>query len=288
LRRFDRGFRKWGGRIGIISALSVAPALAVAPVALANTTGSTNWAGYAVHRAGVSFRQVSGTWTQPSATCVNGQPSYSAAWVGLGGYNPMSGALEQIGTELDCTARGRVTSSAWYELVPAPSKTISLSVAPGDVMRATVTVTGHRVVVDLDNLTTHHRFHKTLDTDSIDVSSAEWIVEAPSECISQFSCQALPLADFGSITFASATAAAVSGPPGAIADSGWGRTRIRLTPGNQSFIVARNTSDTTGTAAPSALRGGGSGFDVTYAAASASVPQGFARDSSVRAGHVQH
>jgi hypothetical protein len=277
-----------GARTGLIGALTVAAALAVAPVALANTTRSTNWAGYAVHRAGVSFRQVSGTWIQPSAICVKGQPSYSAAWVGLGGYNPTSGALEQIGTEVDCTAAGKVTSSAWYELVPAPSRAISLPVAAGDVMRATVTVTGNQVVVDLDNLTTRHRFHKTLETDSIDVSSAEWIVEAPSQCISSFSCQALPLADFGSVTFASATASAVTGPAGAIRDPRWSRTRIRLTARNQRLVLARNTTDTAGTAAPSALRSGGRQFDVTYATGTAPTPQGFARDSRLRAGYVQH
>jgi hypothetical protein len=287
LRKFDRGPKR-GAHTLLIGALTVAAALAATPVALANTTRSTNWAGYAVHRGGVSFRQVSGTWIQPSATCVKGQPSYSAAWVGLGGYNPMSGALEQIGTEVDCTAAGRVTSSAWYELVPAPSRTISLPVAAGDVMRATVTVTGHRVAVDLDNLTTHRRFHKTLDTASIDVSSAEWIVEAPSQCIGQFSCQALPLADFGSLTFASATASATTGSPGAITDPRWSRTRIRLTPGNQRLVLARNTSDTAGAAAPSALSGGGSGFDVTYATASAPAPQGFARESRLRASYVEH
>jgi hypothetical protein len=287
LRKFDRGSKR-SARTSLIGALTVAAALAAAPVALANTTRSTNWAGYAVHRAGVSFRQVSGTWIQPSATCVKGQPSYSAAWVGLGGYNPMSGALEQIGTEVDCTAAGRVTSSAWYELVPAPSRTISLPVAPGDVMHATVTVTGHRVVVDLVNLTQRHRFQRTFETSAIDVSSAEWIVEAPSQCISQFSCQALPLADFGSLTFASATASPTTGAAGAITDPRWSRTRIRLTPGNQRFILARNTSDTAGAAAPSALRGGGSRFDVTYATASAPPPQGLARESRLRAAYVQH
>jgi hypothetical protein len=287
LRQFDRGPKR-GVRLSVIAALSVAAALAAAPAALANTTKSTNWAGYAVHRAGVSFHRVSGTWTQPSASCVVGQPSYSAAWVGLGGYDPASNALEQIGTEVDCTAGGRVSSSAWFELVPAPSHTISLAVAPGDVMRATVTVTGQRVVVDLDNLTTHHRFHKTLETGSIDVSSAEWIVEAPSQCINQFACQALPLADFGSVAFASATVTPVTGPAGTIVDSRWGRTKIRLTPGNQSFIVARNTSYTAGTAAPSPLRAGGSGFDVLYATATAQPAPGFARESRLRAGYVQH
>jgi hypothetical protein len=288
LRQLDRGLLKWGVRISLVGALSAASALLSAPLALANTTKSTNWAGYAVHRAGVSFHQVAGTWTQPGVTCIKGQPSYSAAWVGLGGYDPASHALEQIGTEVDCSAGGKVNSSAWYELVPAPSRTISLSVAPGDVMHAMVTVTGQRVVVDLVNLTQHRRFHKTFGTAAIDISSAEWIVEAPSQCVSQFTCQALPLADFGSVTFASAMADATTGPSGTIVDNRWGRTKIRLTPGNQRVVLARNTSDTAGAAAPSALRGGGSGFDVTYAIPPAPPVPGFARESRLRAGYQLH
>ena len=224
---------------------------AAAPAALAKTTKSTNWAGYAVHRAGVSFRQVSAGWTQPSATCTAGRPSYSSAWVGLGGYSPTSDALEQIGTELDCNAAGKVVSTAWYELVPAPSKTIALVVQPGDAMHATVTVTGHRVVVELDDLTSHQSFRKVLRSAAIDVSSAEWIVEAPSQCISQYSCQALPLANFGSMTFDSASAVASDGTFGTIAGGDWTRTKIKLTAGAQRLIVTRNSSDSAGTAAPS-------------------------------------
>ena len=255
---------------------------------MANAAKSTNWAGYAIHRFGVSFHQVSASWTQPTATCVSGQPTYSAVWVGLGGYKPTSDALEQIGTELDCGAAGRVISSAWYELVPAPSKPISFDVRPGDALHASVTVTGHQVVLELENLTQHHVFRRTLHAPSIDVSSAEWIVEAPSECMSQFACQALPLADFGSVSFDSATAVTTGGATGSIAGSAWARTRIRLTPGGQRFIVARGTSDAAGTAVPSALSGGGSTFDVTYAAAPAQPVGGFAHDARVRAGYIEH
>jgi Peptidase A4 family len=281
------GDLKRGGRFGLAGLLVFAAVLAGAPAAMANTTKSTNWAGYAIHRDGVSFHQVSATWNQPNATCVGGHPSYSAAWVGLGGYSPTSGALEQIGTELDCGAAGRVISSAWYELVPAPSKTISLAVNPGDVMHASVTVTGHQVVVVLENLTRHHSFRKTLYAPVVDVSSAEWIVEAPSECISQYACQALPLANFGSVSFDSATAVSTDGVAGSIASGGWGRTKIKLTPGAQRFIVARGSSGTAGTAAPSALRDRGSRFDVTYATAPAATPA-LARDARVRAGYIQH
>ena len=283
----DRGLKR-RSRLGLAGVLILAVALFGAPAAMANAAKSTNWAGYAIHRFGVSFHQVSASWTQPTATCVSGQPTYSAVWVGLGGYKPTSDALEQIGTELDCGAAGRVISSAWYELVPAPSKPISFDVRPGDALHASVTVTGHQVVLELENLTQHHVFRRTLHAPSIDVSSAEWIVEAPSECMSQFACQALPLADFGSVSFDSATAVTTGGATGSIIGSAWGRTRIRLTPGGQRFIVARGTSDAAGTAVPSALSGGGSTFDVTYATAPAQPVGGFAHDARVRAGYIEH
>jgi Peptidase A4 family len=272
----------------LASALAAA-ALIAAPAALANTAKSTNWAGYAVHRTGESFRQVSGSWIQASAACVAGRPTYSSAWVGLGGYSPTADALEQIGTELDCNGAGQVVSTAWYELVPAPSKTIRLAVRPGDAMHASVTVSGRRVVLELDDLTSNHRFRKSLHTDAIDISSAEWIVEAPSECVSQFNCHALPLANFRSVSFTSATAVGGDGTAGVIASGAWTRTKIKLTAGSQALIVSRSSSDSAGTAAPSALHGNGSAFDVTYATAPTQARRAsLARDSSLRAGYIRH
>lgn len=278
-----------GIRAGLTTAVIAAAALSSAPAALAKTTSSSNWAGYAVHRPGVSFRQVSGTWTQPDATCVAGQSSYSAAWVGIGGYNPTSSALEQIGTEVNCNPAGKAVSTAWYELVPAPSKTISLAIHPGDVMHATVTVVGHQVAVDLEDLTSHGSFHKNLYASSVDVSSAEWIVEAPSACFSQFACQALPLANFGSVTFNSAAVTSATGTAGSIINPNWWRTKIKLTPGAERFIVSRHSTASTGTATPSALQAGGSEFGVTYSAVPV-APQQFAgaRQSRLRAAYLEH
>jgi hypothetical protein len=278
-----------GARAAIAAAVIVAAALCSAPAALAKTATSSNWAGYAVHRPGVSFRQVSGTWTQPSAVCVAGQSTYSAAWVGVGGFKPTSAALEQIGTEVDCKPGGNAVSTAWYELVPAPSKTISLAVHPGDVMHATVTVVGNRVTVVLENLTSHRTFRRSMYAPSIDVSSAEWIVEAPSECVSQFACQALALADFGSVTFDSARATSTTGTAGSITAPTWWRTKIELTPVAQRVILARQTSESAGAATPSSLRGAGREFDVTYSPV-AVAPQQFSatRQSRLRAGYVEH
>jgi Peptidase A4 family len=283
----------WGPAIRVrnacAGALVSAAVLAGAPAALANTSQSTNWAGYAIHRTGLSFREVSATWTVPGATCVAGQPTYSAEWVGLGGYRPTSDALEQTGTETDCNAAGQAVTSAWFELVPAPSKTVSLHVEPGDAIHATVTVTGHRVTIGLDDETSGRSFHKTLNASSIDVSSAEWIVEAPSECVTQYACQALPLADFGSVPFASASATSKSGAVGTIANPRWARTRIDLIAGAERLIVARNASDASGTAAPSALQSSGSAFDVTYAAPSSQGEQPQLRaQPDVRAGYIRH
>jgi len=250
-------------RKGLLLALMTAAMAAVAdPSALADVVSSSNWAGYAVHRAGVRFTKVLATWTQPSPQCTAGHGAYSAMWVGLGGYNASSDALEQIGTEVDCTASARVSSTAWYELVPAPSRTISMTVRPGDEMLAAVTVTGNRVVLWLRDTTTHRSFRRTFYPSTTDVSSAEWILEAPSECTSDNICATLPLANFGSASFGAAQAEDVGGHSGAIADPFWDRTQIRLKPGGRRFISYSGTG--VGAAAPSALNAQGNGFSVVY------------------------
>jgi hypothetical protein len=186
--------------------------LAGAAPAAADTTVSSNWAGYAVHRNGVTFSRVSAAWREPSARCTGSSPTYSAVWVGLGGYSVTSRALEQIGTELDCSAGRAVRSSAWYELVPKPSRPIHLRVRPGDSLTASVVVLGHRATLKLTDKTTNRTFQKTVHPSVVDVSSAEWIVEAPSDCVSATQCQTLPLADFGSAKFSLARTETMSAP----------------------------------------------------------------------------
>ncbi len=273
--------RSAGSRRRLLRACACAAAgFALAPAAaLADTATSSNWAGYAVHRGNVRFTRASGTWRQPKATCIRGNPTYSADWVGIGGFDLASQALEQIGTEVDCTSSGRVSSSAWYELVPAPSQTIGLRVRPGDSMSATVTVVGRRVTLALVNNTTRQSFQRTFTASAIDVTSAEWIVEAPSECFSDTSCQTLPLADFGTAGFTGAHVVAVGGRSGSIANAAWGATKITLVPSGRQFVT--NGGTTTGTATPSALSVGGSAFKVNFATVSLQNPFG-AHGASVR------
>jgi hypothetical protein len=243
--------------------------LAGAATAAADTTDSSNWAGYAIHRSGVRFRTVLGSWTQPRAVCTAGRATYSSVWVGLGGYNLSSPALEQIGTELDCTAGGRVVSNAWYELVPAASRTTKLTVAPGDRVRASVSVTGNQVKLTIADLTRHRSFAKTLHDIVIDTASAEWIVEAPSVCGSVSDCQTLPLADFGTAAVTGARATTTSGHRGSIIDRRWATTKISLAENARSFVGSPASRPIL--AAPSALSAGGTGFTVSYSGTATSA-----------------
>jgi hypothetical protein len=253
----------------MLRSILVATALALfaAPGAEAetSTSTSTNWSGYVAHRSGVNFRHLSALWTQPTATCTAGDPTYSAVWVGLGGYSLKSQALEQIGTEADCTASGSVVSTAWYELVPAPSRGIRMTVHPGDVMHGMVTVVGHKVTLDLTDRTRHKSFSKTVTDSTLDVTSADWIVEAPSECNGNGTlCQALPLADFGSETFAEAEAETKNAVPSAISSWRWDTTEITLAPGGREYAGYETTGE--GESSPSILADSGSSFMLTYSA----------------------
>jgi Peptidase A4 family len=266
---------------------AVVTALACAPSALADTTNSTNWAGYAAH--GVSYRSVQGSWVQPSATCVRGTQTYSSYWVGIGGYSATSQALEQIGTEVDCSTFGRVSSSAWYELVPAPSTPVRFTVRPGDMMQAGVSISGSAVTMSLNDVTSHQAVRKTVRASTIDLSSAEWIVEAPSECVSPNSCQTLPLANFGSATFRSSAAWSSAGRGGAITNPAWQTTRVDLRPNSRRFIVNTSSGPAIGIATPTALQPDGTAFAVNYS--QILVPGGNvfqARNAAVLAGHLVH
>ncbi|MDQ6835670.1 MAG: G1 family endopeptidase [Actinomycetota bacterium] len=249
-----------------VSLLAGALSLFTAAPAVADSVQSSNWAGYATHRSGVRFTRVVGTWRQPTARCVAGSPSFSSVWVGIGGFSINSQALEQIGSEVDCTSSGRMVSSAWYELVPAASRTIhGMTVAPGDELTASVIVIGHRVRMQLRDLTRRTSFTRTLHAGLVDSSSAEWIVEAPSECAGAGQCQTLDLANFGSATFARAAATPAVGRTGSISDRRWRSTRITLATGQRHFIGSAAGG---AQASPSGLSSRGHSFTVRYRASS--------------------
>ncbi len=232
----------------------------------------SNWAGYVVASSATtntSFSAVSGSWTQPAADCSVGSPSDSAFWVGLGGYSGDS--LEQTGTAADCSATGQASYYVWYELVPAAQVQVNMTVQPGDRLSAHVAVSGDTVTVSISDSTRHTSFSKQLQMSDPNLSSAEWIAEAPSRCVSSSSqdCHILSLADFGSVTFTGASASA-AGRTGSIT-SGLGPVSaltLEANPGYGRIYATAAQAD----ASPGALSGNGSSFTVTWQHPQVQIP----------------
>lgn len=268
----------------LIPLLTVAAGLISATPALAATTqasASENWAGYVVtpNRAS-GFSAVSGSWSAPRVSCSgSGRNTYAAFWVGLGGGSDQSSALEQIGTQSDCSARGSATYYAWYELVPSAPVELKLTVKPGDKLSARVQVSGDAVTLSIADHTSGQSWGKTLTMSSPDTSTAEWIAEAPSECAGgvESQCTPLSLANFGTATFTNAHATA-GGHTGSISSSAWTATRIELTPSDSSLLGAGSgfggygrfsdysPGSTSKGAAPTTLKSSGTSFTVKYGA----------------------
>jgi hypothetical protein len=251
-------------------ALAVAGACLVVPARAAAASTSSNWAGYISHLNGTRFRTVRGAWTVPAVDCSAAPRGYSANWIGLGGYHTSSAALEQTGTESDCE-NGKASYEAWYELVPDQEATIKMTVKPGDQISSRVTVNGSDVTVRLSDLTTGATFNKVLVASAIDTTSAEWIVEAPSECLGTTgdSCRVLPLANFTTTSFTAARAVSTTGHEGVINDAAWAVTPINLSsdasPFGGRFRGGPRRDDASGNATVGALTTSGASFTVTYA-----------------------
>ena len=210
-------------RILSLAALAACAALLAPGAGAERNTISVNWAGYSAF--GTSFSDVSASWVQPAASCFGHSGTAAAFWVGLGGWRGSSHKVEQIGTEADCSDDGYPYHFAWYELYPAPPVNLEMEIAPGDRMSGLVRVHGTRVTVQLRNRTTHATFTKTLTMRAPDVTSANWIAEAPIMTSDKHESY-FPLTDFGGIRFADAHATTASGHAGTIGDRAWKHARV--------------------------------------------------------------
>ncbi len=259
----------------LASAVALASAFAAASASAAGFDISSNWSGYAVTGVGststtastsMSFTDVTGTWTQPAATCTPGQSTSAAIWVGLGGYTVGSNSLEQTGTSADCDRSGNATYSAWYELVPANSVTIKLKIFPGDTLTSSVLIKGTDVLVQVKDRTRRTVFTKHLVMAVPDLTSAEWIAEAPSECTVSGFCRTVSLTNFGSVTF-SRIAALGNAQGGTLNGPGWVATPIQLVPQARRFFGDVNASaSSTAGASPASASTDGSSFVVNWVA----------------------
>jgi hypothetical protein len=179
--------------------------LRLAPHLQSNTNSSSNWFGYnqgTLEQGTKLFNSITGNWTVPTATQhTSGQAEDSSDWIGIGGGCIDSGCtatdstLIQTGTEQDVDSTGAASYSAWYELVPAPSLTISgLTVAPGDQMHASISevVNDANVwTITIQDLTNGESYTTTVPYSSTH-ASAEWIEETPLEIGTDAGFAALP------------------------------------------------------------------------------------------------
>jgi hypothetical protein len=251
--------------LGVLAALGgIAPSLAGAESAAV----SANWSGYAVTGTSSSSRldRVSGRWVQPTGRCLKGQETYSVTWVGLGGFREGSKALEQTGTAVDCTSSGRAIYSAWYELVPAAPVTMQLTVNPGDTMAASVAENAGRTILQVRDLSTGSSRTAVRTVAAPDISSAEWIVEAPSLCFTSTHCTPLPLTDFGTVSFSDAAVSIAKSQRVAIDARTLRVTRLELRDYAQGPGRRFTAAVTPATGIASALSAAGNAFTVTWEA----------------------
>jgi hypothetical protein len=236
-----------------------------ATTAVTASSVSANWAGYSA--SGRQFSSVSGSWVQPAADCRSGSGD-SAFWVGLGGTSNGSQALEQAGTQSNCTSTGATEYFAWYELLPAAPVRVDLPVKPGDRITTRVSVTGSTVTVTIRNTTTGNSVTEHLHGSSIDTSSAEWVAEAPSACDAYAGCEPVPLADFGTVKFTGASATA-GGHTGPISDASWQAQAVQLNSSSSDPRFAAYDGTASAGAQTSSLSSDGSAFSVAWQQAGA-------------------
>ncbi|MCZ7358123.1 MAG: G1 family endopeptidase [Candidatus Methanoperedens sp.] len=216
---------------------------------------SNNWAGYVA--TGGTFTSVSGSWSVPQVSATG--TSADATWVGIGGT--AGNHLIQTGTQALANNNGKVSYQAWYEMLPANSQEIPLTINSGDSITASIVQqSANHWTISLSDDTTGQNYQTTV-TYAASLSSAEWIQEMPVRGRSF-----IPLDNFGSVQF-SALSAVKDGtaltPAQANAHSIVMANNLRqvlahpsaLGSDGASFTVARTSSTSTQIVSPSGRTG---------------------------------
>ena len=230
---------------------------------------AANWAGYAAETSfsgpqSNSVTAVSGSWIVPAITPsanpaanVPGQESNCVVWVGIDGFNTKqfpNNTVEQVGTEC-YILNGAVTYDGWIEMYPNGMFDNLLTVSPGDSVTASVQYNlpsyPNQFLLSLTDNTTHQGFayaESAVAGSPPLRSSAEWIVEAPSEG------SVLPLPTFGSTGFTGAQAT-IDGITGAINDPSWQVADIDMSdpPWNDAMTPSALTTVGSGATASSSF-----------------------------------
>lgn len=239
--------------------------LHLAPHARLQANQSNNWFGYdqgTLEQGGKQFHSISGDWTVPTATAhTSGQSESSSDWIGIGGGCIDAGCsvgdetLIQTGTEQDVDSSGHASYSAWWEVIPGPSLTITnMTVAPGDRMHASLAelVAGSEVWTITIQDTTRGESYSTTVPYSSSHLTAEWIEETPLVLGTNAGFAALP-----NLTNPNFDLATTNGAP------------ANLTPSEEMDLIDSNNNVI---GAPSAPDSDADGFGACTWATSCSAP----------------
>jgi len=215
-----------------------------------NDLTSLDWAGYAVTSNSANplpqVVGINGSWTVPEVN-VSQRNTFSAAWIGIGGLVEGDETLIQTGTEQDSLS-GIATYSAWYELLPNDSVTITtIKVSQGDEIAASINLvdsTTNEWSIEMVDATNKQSFQENFIYDSSRLS-AEWIVERPS-----IDSSLVTLANFGNITFTNSKMT-MNNTIGTISNFSFARITMQNRQNRQLVTVSSLSSD-------------GSSFTVTY------------------------
>ena len=173
--------------------------LVVSP-APAQVIHTSNWSGYIA--ASGTFTAATGTFTVPSLQA--GTPSTDALgeWVGIDGFSDQSLIQAGVYEHPDPANPNLFLLSPWWEILPAPQTDItSVAVQPGDQVTVTIAeVSGSEWDISLLDDTNGQSF-TTYQTYTGPGSSAEWIVEAPTNVIGGQSIQSILAPYSPAVTF---------------------------------------------------------------------------------------
>jgi len=193
------------------------------------SAGSLNWAGYGVSRHAVTFRAVRAVFFVPYLNCAASPgATLSSAWAGLDGLSAHADSVEQTGIAANCSATGKASYFAWFEMFPYSETKISMKIHPG------YSAARREFVLTLTDSTRHEHFTRDRKCPHVKVSgklvqcprsSAEIIAEAPATGSSQHLVIA-PLSDYGAISFAGISITDSAGQQGGILSRHWNALRI--------------------------------------------------------------
>jgi len=231
---------------------ALAPGAVMPEVSNITSTGSLNWAGYAVSATHTTFAAVRATFFVPYLDCAQSPgKSLSSDWVGFDGFVGQPDSVEQGGVAADCSATGKATYVAWYEMYPLAEAKATITVLAGDSVTAAVSydAADQDFEITLTDNTRGSHFAVKRKCPHVKAkgklitcprNSAEVITEAPASGSGKHLVIA-HLADYDAVSYADIAITDGAGASGGLVSSHWSTTKVVQLKSSGGPTVARPT-----------------------------------------------